>query len=541
MKRRELLQLALGVSVATLAGCGGSQKPDPVVPLPDPPAAFPEPPVLRSQGGLLQTELTCINASNEAAGRSVYTCTYNGMIPGPTLRLKQGDRLDVKLNNQLPPSSYPAPANINLPPQDPSVTNLHTHGFHVTPKDPGDNVLLTLAAGASHDYSYLLPDDHPAGTYWYHPHNHGSVSVQMFGGMSGAIIIEGEVDQVPEIAAARDILMVQQALRVNDEGVIPPEDFATFFNDTTQIPLINGLSNPVLEAVPGEVLRIRFLNAGVDAFILLELEGHALYQIAFDGNTFPAPVEQSTIYLGNANRADFMIRAGAPGTYAFQSLSHDQGFGPTVPFTMATLRVLDRAPVEMALPTSLPVSPALAFIPPDEVTNTRQLTFEVMPPQPDFPIAGFNIDGQKFDPDRIDQLVELGAVEEWTVFNTTPFEHPFHIHVNPFLVVAQNGVPLDTPVWHDTIILPAMGSITFRTRFSDFDGIYVLHCHILTHECVGMMQTVSVVPPGLSRREKERRVREHRQKLARLQDEFCGLPRPQTRLRWGAPSAPREA
>ncbi|GMU56002.1 MAG: hypothetical protein AMXMBFR33_51480 [Candidatus Xenobia bacterium] len=544
LTRRQLLQTALCGALGVAAGCGTSTV-SPVQPVPPLPAVspFPQPPVLSSRDGVLATELVAANTPSTIAGRSLLTSTYNGMIPGPTLRVRQGELLNVRFQNQLPVSNQPAPANPNLPPQNPSITNLHTHGFHVTPQDPGDNVLLTLAPGAVHDYSYQLPGNHPAGTYWYHPHNHGSVSVQMFGGMAGAILIEGEIDQVPEIAAARDIVMIQQVLRVDSSGRVPPLDFSTFFNDTEQIALLNGLVNPTLEMLPGEVVRVRFINAGVAAFILLALEQHTLFQIAADGNNFPQPVELSQILLGNANRADFLIRAGQPGTYALQSLSHDQGFGPTQPFTMATVKVLDAPPIDMGIPTSLPVSSLLRFIEPEEVTNRRQLTFEVIPPQPDFPIAGFEIDGQKFDPDRIDQLVELGAVEEWTVFNTTPFEHPFHIHVNPFLVIEQNGVPLATPVWRDTIILPAMaagtpGSITFRTRFLDFEGVYVLHCHILTHECVGMMQTVSVVPPGLSRQETERKLAQHRQQMAGLKpDEFCGpLPRPNAWLRWGGPS-----
>lgn len=537
LTRRQLLQLALGLCGALAVGCGEREVTANLGPAPSVPNTFPEPTVLRSEGGVLRAELVAANTPSTIGGQNLLTSTYNGTIPGPTLRLRQGDRLDVRLTNRLPVSTLPVPSNPNFPPQNPGPTNLHTHGFHVSPKEPSDDVFVVVPPGQSFDYSYQLPGNHPAGTYWYHPHNHGSVAVQMFGGMSGAIIIEGEIDQVPEIAAARDIVMVQQVLRVTDTGEVPSFEFPTFFTSTTEVPLINGQPSPVLEIAPGEVVRIRFLNAGVDAFVLLQLEGHSLYQIAWDGNNFPAPVEVDQIYLGTANRADFLIRGGPPGTYALKSLSHDQGFAPTQTFTMATVKVLDVPPVQMALPTSLPVSSLLSFIPESEVMRTRQLTFEFEPPEPSFPIAGFDIDGKKFDPNRVDQLVELGSVEEWTVFNTTPFEHPFHIHVNPFLVTHQNGVPLQTPVWHDTIVLPAQGSITFRTRFLDFDGEYVLHCHILTHECIGMMQTVNVVPPGLSRREKKRWLSRIRKHQPALEEEFCGPKlRPTARLRWGLPA-----
>ena len=95
------------------------------------------------------------------------------------------------------------------------------------------------------------------------------------------------------------------------------------------------------------------------------------------------------------------------------------------------------------------------------------------------------------------QTVALGSVEEWTIFNTNNIKHPFHIHVNPCWVVRINDVPID-PYWADTIALPSgtaekPGSVTFRSRFFDFKGAYVMHCHMLAHEDMGMMQTVEVV------------------------------------------------
>ena len=98
----------------------------------------------------------------------------------------------------------------------------------------------------------------------------------------------------------------------------------------------------------------------------------------------------------------------------------------------------------------------------------------------------------------IRQTVDLGSVEEWTVYNMNKVQHPFHIHINPFEVIKVNGEPVE-PFWCDTIGLPPNGtpqkptSITFRTRFTDFRGEFVMHCHILAHEDMGMMQIVDVV------------------------------------------------
>ncbi|MEP6679562.1 MAG: multicopper oxidase domain-containing protein [Betaproteobacteria bacterium] len=98
----------------------------------------------------------------------------------------------------------------------------------------------------------------------------------------------------------------------------------------------------------------------------------------------------------------------------------------------------------------------------------------------------------------ITQTVALDSVEEWTIFNANNIRHPFHIHVNPMYIVKINGVALAEPYWADTIALPNQGtpaaptSITFRMRFVHYSGPYVMHCHMLVHEDMGMMQGVTV-------------------------------------------------
>jgi FtsP/CotA-like multicopper oxidase with cupredoxin domain len=140
--------------------------------------------------------------------------TYNGAIVGPTIRAKPGDTIHLRLINKLP-----APQAGDLPrhPQQPepaghggghkhpfsfNITNLHTHGLHVAPEGPvdpntgqvpfeSDNVLLELGPREQQDYRIHIHQDHPAGTFWYHAHVHGSTAVQLSSGMAGALIIEG--------------------------------------------------------------------------------------------------------------------------------------------------------------------------------------------------------------------------------------------------------------------------------------------------------------------------------------------------------------
>ena len=96
----------------------------------------------------------------------------------------------------------------------------------------------------------------------------------------------------------------------------------------------------------------------------------------------------------------------------------------------------------------------------------------------------FTIDGRKFDPARIDQTVKAGTVEEWTLANTSPMDHPLHLHVWPMQLVEENGQPLHQPTWQDVVNIPARGKV--RIAF-DFAGRTVYHCHILDHEDQGMI------------------------------------------------------
>lgn len=134
---------------------------------------------------------------------------------------------------------------------------------------------------------------------------------------------------------------------------------------------------------------------------------------------------------------------------------------------------------------------------------------------PNIPLVNFKKEGL-FSPDQpLFSDMVAGNYEEWTVFNRSFSDHPFHIHQNHFLVTKINGQPLPTPEWHDTIIVPAaqpqptdpigppaqpnintlpIGSITFRIWFNPVSvGCFVMHCHILTHEDLGMMQRLDVV------------------------------------------------
>jgi FtsP/CotA-like multicopper oxidase with cupredoxin domain len=159
-----------------------------------------------------------------------------------------------------------------------------------------------------------------------------------------------------------------------------------------------------------------------------------------------------------------------------------------------------------------------------EVTGQQLLEFniDVDPKKPD---AVFEVNGKPYDPRRMDRVLRLGGVDEWTL-RSDFVSHPFHIHVNPFQVVKvldPQGRDVSAPgavddaggtvdpqypglkgVWKDTIWVknlvppgkpPGQYTLVVRTRYERYIGAYVLHCHILDHEDQGMMQNVSVALP----------------------------------------------
>jgi FtsP/CotA-like multicopper oxidase with cupredoxin domain len=467
-----------------------------------------EPEVRRSVNGVLETELHLQYAYADTGGYNLYMRTYEGKIPGPTLRLQPGDTLKIALTNGLPPTRDDDPLDEDLP-HHLNITNFHFHGSHVSPDGISDNVFRRMETGQSYPIEIAIPADHTQGTYWYHPHHHGGADIQIASGMAGAIVVEGDFADVPEIAnAAERVLLINQV--VFDEWRTV-EGFETVFPEgATRFFTINGQREPIIRLRPGEVQRWRILHAGYQDDIFLALERHTLLPIARDGIalsdigrsaaiTQPAgngEGDPEAILFAPAQRVDVLIQAGEPGEYLLQALPYFQGYdAPTGPLARV---IVEGEPLPMALPSSLPPAP-LQTIGDDELTGTRELAFSRHAPEVD--AAGhwrefaFLVDGRLFDHERVDQQIALNAVEEWTITNQDDHnDHIFHIHINPFQLTKVNGEAVD-PVWLDTVIVPHGGSITFRSRFLDFTGKYVLHCHMMNHEELGMMQVLEVSEP----------------------------------------------
>lgn len=526
--------------------------------------------------------LECKWITKTIDGHQVRLRSYNGQVPGPILRTKPGETLRIRVKNSLPYYDSTGWNGDHNVPHFLNTTNLHVHGLDVVPhlfQPQGTSnplaQMIAIEPGRHYDYSFKLPHDHPPGLYWYHSHHHGSTAVQAGSGMAGGIIIHGNIDEVPEIKAARDIPLVMQDIclfqsETDDNlwlyeprqnaiwqtfgGIVTIYDPATgknnpvplkagfstgdyplhyfmlngeaFFKEThnpdpknPQKPIAKQL-HPVARytLAPGEVVRFRMLNACTDNLMPIVVENHPVYLLALDGINFPAvrtigvPVNSATpqLLLAPANRAEFLIKASTtPGIFKIKQLKQNQQFSESAAKTIAEIEVKG-TPRDMPLPQTLPTPTRYyPLIQPSQVQRVRTVQFSGDFPAVMNPYVGgdFSINNALYEETAVPNVVTLGDVEEWHIevgdsHHGGSEGHPFHIHVNHFEVISMQAVGQKTPTMfppgtiQDTVWVPENTTVVIRTKYKQFVGKAVYHCHILPHEDTGMMANFLIVPRG---------------------------------------------
>ncbi len=437
-------------------------------------AELQQPHLLDSQGGRLEVALTAA-AGVPLAGHDTRALGYNGTSPGPTLRVRPGDELALRLTNWLD-----------------QPTNLHTHGLRVSPEGNSDNPFLRVDPGASFDYLLSVPPDHPAGTYWYHPHHHGMVADQIFGGLAGVLL----VDRGPDLPVTDDpVLLVTDTTLDGDGRVTQVSAMDRAMGRQGELVLVNGQHQPTIPATPGATQRWRIINGCTSRVLAIRLADHELVQVAQDGTFLPAPASRDRVVLAPGNRSDLVVRPAGTGRYELTTEPFERGgMGSMMegggnsaggPITLATMVTTGATAMSPPLPATLPAE----AIPTTPATVKRQTAFQMGMGMGDM---AFTIDGRTFDPERDDQTVRLGSIEEWTVSNPSPLAHPFHLHVWPFTVLAASDATPPTGIPQDVVLIPAQGWVRLRIPFTTYSGRSVYHCHILDHEDAGMMATVNV-------------------------------------------------
>ena len=432
--------------------------------------------VYSNKQGILEVSLIVEEKRGAIGNQSVTALVYNGSLMAPTLHIKPGERLIVNLVNNI------------------DETNIHYHGFHVSPVGSSDNVFRVVETGQTAKYVIDIPINHPTGTFWYHPHIHGLATTQVGGGMSGLIEIEGLKDLLP--SSLQNITEQTVALKafpwsLNGTSINPIYKWADYFT-------VNGQTNPTINISSGETQLWKLANIDPGTYYNITLPGHTFKVIAEDGNPVWEVWDAKSLLLPAGKRFDVLVTGKENGTYPLKSLPYNRsGFSPTSEVNLATVNVQGKDGSQTG-----EVTPSLVprhDLEDAQITAHRTLVFDGSPDNQTanrFGDVGTNqINGKVFDHNRVDYTVKLGDVEEWTLKNTDNEDHTFHIHVNDFQIMSVNGQPYNAHGLQDMVVIPQGGEVVVRIPFTDFVGKFFFHCHILPHEDTGMMGVVEVVDP----------------------------------------------
>lgn len=502
MNRREMLRMA----AITVGGVYGLSRYPALAQnmLPHPQSLL-----VKRTGNMAEAQITARVSNLTINGKHARLMTYGG-FPGPTLRVREGELVRLNFTNHLP-----------------GATNLHLHGLHISPEV--DAPLAEVQPGESRLYEFTVPKG-SAGTYWYHPHIHGTVSQQLYAGLAGLLVVEGPLDAMDELKQAEEHILVLKDWVIAD-GKIPQWTHMDWMNGREgDLLTTNAAVRPTLR-IQKATLRLRLLNASNARYYRLALENHPFHLIATDGGFVEKPLELSELLLAPGKRAEVLVRFTRAGNFRLQALPYDRGAmrmpggmgmmghqgmgvmdhsgmnsggmgqggmqmdnmpgmqgrmmaqGATRPQTLLTIT----APAGLRL---LPLPTSLASVErlnPSQAVATRRIVFGERMMQ-----AEFFFNNQMFDVNRVDIRAQLGTLEVWELANQTDMDHPFHLHSYPFQVLSRNGRAVPYRAWKDTVNLKKNDVVRIAIPFRNFTGTTVYHCHVVEHEDRGMMGVLQV-------------------------------------------------
>ena len=516
--------------------------------------------VIKSQNGVLEANVRMVTAGFDAnpilyGGREVYSSvsdeyrdynsyamayqfdaygtSYPAGFPGTMLQINSGDTLKLRLTNDLA---------VGHDPSDPVFTsNFHYHGSHAPDLSTADNVYVSIEPGETVDINIPISTyENSVGANWYHPHGHEQTKPQVEGGLAGMIMVGDPLEPWPQYKdQLKQVNLVFSEVNISVDGKykeVTGTDSTSYYGEGYTEgwqKRVNGQMNPIIRVRPGETQvwnMGQFGARGATHFVIADdnLQNPWTATIlAKDGVS--AFVHPYTVELGASelrmndisaltvispgNRITMAVTAPTtPGTYYLMDgwggeEARLNASGEGYYYVLATL-VVEGDPVTTPAPVFAPQEADPLWKETPDVIRTfslEQLTtiggVDPSTGQPIINVGNFYINGKKFGEGVMPQL-EIGTVEEWTILNAGPLNHPFHIHQGVFIVTKINGFPIQpgtkfpdanaanyvSPL--DVIMVPAFGSVTIRFRALDFPGKYVFHCHILEHEDEGMMSPV---------------------------------------------------
>jgi FtsP/CotA-like multicopper oxidase with cupredoxin domain len=301
---------------------------------------------------------------------------------------------------------------------------------------------------------------------WYHAHGDGDGERRLLAGLAGPIVVTSATDDL--LKACDDRLLV--------------------FTRTGEEVSVNGVVRPVLTPTSGRT-RLRLLNATAGDHLLVGVlrDGNRtpLHLVATDGGFVAEPVELTEVLLAPGERAEVLVDTTTAGRLELTALPYSvygAGGATSTAFRLAALDV----PSGLAL-VELPARLRdVEVLDESEAVRRRRVVF-----------GGdgtdhFTLDGKTFDHHRVDLEARLGTLEIWDVVNEHTTDHPFHLHSYSFQVLARDGEAEPLRAWRDTVNVPPGSTVTIAVPFRGAAGRTVYHCHIASHEDMGMMGVLEV-------------------------------------------------
>lgn len=399
--------------------------------------------------------------------------SYNGSVPGPTLRGRVGETLRVAYDNALPEAE----------------TTIHWHGMRVPNEMDGTAwVQDPIAPGEGFTYEFTVPD---AGTYWYHPHIRSNEAVER--GLYGVVVIEDPDEPAVDV----ERVLVLDDVDLQPDGEIAPFDLeASLINSTRgrlgNTLLLNGqpiADGPlVVEARAGQVERWRLVNAANARTFDLTISGADWRLIAEDGQLVDAPQTLAGYTIASGQRADLEVLPGEGDlTLTLWIRTPD---AEDLPYD--ALRAAVARPGSAAEPLDWP-APALED--PEEPEQEVELVLDGVD---DGTAMTWSFNGAPWMhcEDMLEGtpfVVKQDTPSRLSLRNDSAEEHPFHLHGQFMQIVEHNGEPPEWRGLRDTILLEPSDTLELYTRFEN-PGLWMAHCHILEHAARGMMTAFEVVP-----------------------------------------------
>jgi bilirubin oxidase len=431
-----------------------------------------------------------VDESTKQFKPGVITNTYgvNANYLGPTLIMNAGDFVTLNVTNNLS-----------------EATTMHWHGMHVPAIDDGGPHSI-INPGETWSPDFMVKNK--ASMYWYHPHRMGLTNFQVSKGIAGIIIVKDAEESalnLPRTYGVDDIPLVIQTKLLDNNNQIQ------LSSQMDSISMVNGEIKPFVEA-PAQMVRFRALNGSSSRTLNIGTDDNrTLYQISSDGGLLENPVPVTRILLSNGERAEFLVDLSAEtvgNTFQFKSYMSEMpsniegGSGsaghPNILFgtdwSFMEVKVIAQTPS------------AITTLPGTMTTLTPFLEGDATVTRPMELSSNARINGVSMDMNVINEVIELGDTEIWTISNITSMAHPFHIHdVQFYILDRDHGSGAVAPSatesgLKDTVLVESGEVVRVIAKFEDYaDPVipYMYHCHNLIHEDSGMMGQFTVVDNSL--------------------------------------------